>query len=422
MKRSLDVEPTGPRKQVDVNENRKRELTTVIVRNLSKSYNQTKLRKYFQDCGRINQVDVCEALSKDGRLARIEFTSYNEVLTALTKTFSKIGNNEIQVEPLVDCTIWMTNFPPQYTARDIINLLRRIDILTVSVRLPSLRFNANRRFAYVDLTSQDDVNRAVSQLNDKTIQSYRLVVKKSNLLDISKRTDSAVLERREIMIRHLNLEQITEDRLKEIFSTYGAIETVKVPHTGDRQHTDGYAFITFKEKSSADESLKADQTTLDGQQINVKLSDRKEYLERQKVKRILFNKSQNDSIISLFPLSDHISKAQIESLLTEKLGLNANDMENLYLVSDYEGALIVLKEAKLAAKCLMSLNGTEFKGRHLHCGTVRDLKDHDRNRKATAKSHFVNASRDHFIQTTLRDTNSSPKLSNEDFRKIFLNK
>ena len=135
---------------------RNRELTTVLVKNLPKSYNQNKVYKYFKDCGSITHVDVADSLMKSFRFARIEFARYDGALAAITKTHKTIGHNEILVSHLADCTLWITNFPPNYTQRDIKDLFKDINIVVLSIRLPSLRYNKNRRFAYIDVTSKED--------------------------------------------------------------------------------------------------------------------------------------------------------------------------------------------------------------------------------------------------------------------------
>lgn len=422
LKRSLDVEATGQNKQLGKKLTRNREITTVLVSNLPKSYNQTKVRKYFQGCGTIAQVDICDTITRDSRLARIEFTNYNEVLSALTKTFNKVGNNEIQVRQLEDCTVWMTNFPPGFTHKDIKELLLSVGILSISVRLPSLRFNSNRRFAYVDVLSQSDVDTAVSQLNGKSVQNFNLVVKRSNLLEKSKRTDSSILERREIMVRHLDLDVITEDRLRNLFAAFGSIESIKIPGKQGGQQEAAYAFITFDEKSAADKALSASASILEENKLIVTLAERKAYLERQKVKRILSTMRQNDSIISLYPIDDRISKAQIESLFIEKVNLQKVDIKSIYLVTDHNGALIILKDAILAAKCTMALNGIEFKGNIVNCGSVKDLKKNNYAAQAPSMPSYSADKGASIANSEEKSNRTTTKLSNEDFRKLFLGK
>lgn len=114
-----------------------------------------------------------------------------------------MGSNTIEVNELKDSTVWMTNYPPTFQQRDIRNIFKDHKIVALNVRLPSLRFNSNRRFAYVDLPNMESLDKAIQLLNGKDINGYKLVVKKSNPENRDKRSDAPVLERREIIIRNL---------------------------------------------------------------------------------------------------------------------------------------------------------------------------------------------------------------------------
>lgn len=418
MKRKLELETSGRSKKQKDEPTRNRELATVLVCNLPKSYNQTKVRKYFQECGSIAQIDVCDSINKEYRLARVEFTKYHEALSALTKTFKKIGNNEITVTLLENSTLWITNFPPRFTQYDIKELFLRMNVVALSVRLPSLRFNANRRFAYVDVSSHEEAEIAIQQLDGKEIEDHRLVIKASNPLEKSKRTDCGALERREVLVRHLDLNKVTEDSLRALFSKFGSIESIKIPNTQGSRPDDGYGFVVFEEKSAAGKALEANGLKMDNKEISVSISDRKAYLERQEVKRILNAKHNSDLIVSLFPLNDKCSKVQIEQLLFDQAHLNKNDIKKIHLVSDHEGALVVFKESKLAAKCAMSLNGVEFQRKNIHCGAVNDLRKHNKKMATTEQKNvsFCN------VGSSEGAKDECPKLSNDDFRKLFLGK
>lgn len=418
MKRKLELESSGQSKKQNDQQTRNRELATVLVSNLPKSYNQTKIRKYFQECGRIAQIDVCDSISKEYRLARVEFMGYHEALSALTKTFKKIGNNEITVTLLENSTLWMTNFPPRFTQHDIKDLFLSIDVVALSVRLPSLRFNANRRFAYVDVSSHEEADLAIQNLDGKEIDDHRLIIKASDPLKKSKRTDCGALERREVLVRHLDLTKVTRDSLHALFSKFGPIESVKIPGTQGSRLDDGYGFVVFEEKTAAKQASEAKDLKLEDKEISVSISDRKAYLERQEVKKILNAKHKSDLIISLFPLSDKCSKVQIEKLLHDQACLNENDIKKIYLVGDHEGALVVLKESKLAAKSAMSLNGVEFQNKNVRCGTVKDLRKHNKKMETIEpkKISFCN------VDPSEEGKEERPKLSNDDFRKLFLGK
>ncbi|QLL34702.1 hypothetical protein HG536_0H00770 [Torulaspora globosa] len=394
----------------------RREVTTVLVRNLPKSYNQAKVRKYFLDCGEIREVSVSDSLDKSSRLARIQFGRHDEAITALTKTYKRIGQSEITVSLLENCTIWVTNFPPFYTARNVKELVQSVNVVVLSVRLPSLRYDSNRRFAYVDVSSTTEVVTAVEELNGRVIERYRLVVKKSNPLEKAQRTDYGAAERREVMVRQLSKQQLTEQYLRQHFSECGPVESVVVP-ANQIESSEGYAFITFQDQSAAKAAVQVEK--LDGKQVQVILADKKAFIERQKVKRIMTSRLTDDRIIALYPLSDKTSKSQIEALLLDKVIATRDAINEILLVTDRQAAFVSFKEPQVAAKCIISLNGVEFQRQILHCGTVSDLR-HPKVDKTQNRPSLGNETPS--PKPALEDREDGQKLSNNDFRKMFLGK
>lgn len=416
MKRSFEEENLPGSKKIGARTGTRREVTTVLVRNLPKSYNQVKVRKYFQDCGGISDLSVADSLDKSSRLARIQFERHDEALTALTKTYKKAGQNEIVVSLLENCTIWMTNFPPFYTARNVKDLVQSVDVVVLSVRFPSLRYDSNRRFAYVDVGSTAEVATAVEELNGRDIEGYRLVAKKSNPLEKAQRTDYGAAERREVMVRRLDRQQLTEEFLRQHFNGCGPIESVVIPanQTGS---SDGYAFITFQDQSAAKAATQVEE--VDGKKVQTVLADKKAFIERQKVKRIMASHLADDRIVALYPLSDKTSKSHIEALLLDKVVTTRDDINEILLVTDREAAFVSFKQPQLAAKCIMSLNGVEFQRRILHCGTVSGLRQPNAGK---TRDSPLPESESLSPNPQLKARENGQKLSNSDFRKMFLGK
>lgn len=421
MKRSLEDDSSQSSKKIASKDGTRREATTILVRKLPKSYNQTKVRKYFENCGRITQVDVSESLDKSYRLARVQFEAHDEALTALTKTLKKVGQNEIEVSLLEKCTIWMTNFPPHYSARQIKELLQSIHVVVLSVRLPSLRYDANRRFAYADVTTPGEVATVIEKLDGTIIEGYNLVVRESNPLERTKRSDSGAVERREIMVRQLNSNQLNEEYLRQHLTGFGRIESVVIPTT-QTDTASGYAFVTFDEQSAAVAAVQA--TEFNGEQVEIVLADRKAYIERQKVKRIMQSRTRDDRIVAMYPLSDKTSKSQIGALLLDQVVSKKEDISDILLATDKEAAIVCFKDPKLAAKCMMKLNGTEFQRKTVYCGTVGDLQ-----RRGTAqlqKRALVcgepRSDKPRSDKAALNPAGNGQKMTNDDFRRIFLGK
>ncbi|QHS75538.1 U6 snRNP complex subunit PRP24 [Saccharomyces paradoxus] len=407
---------------------RNRELTTVLVKNLPKSYNQNKVYKYFKDCGPIIHVDVADSLMKRFRFARIEFARYDGAVAAITKTHKIIGQNEITVSHLTECTLWMTNFPPNYTQRDIRGLFQDISIVVLSVRLPSLRFNTSRRFAYIDVTSKEDANNCVEKLNGLEIEGYTLITKVSNPLEKSKRTDSATLEGREIIVRNLNTELLDENLLSDSFERFGSIEKINIP-AGQKEHSfnNCCAFIVFEKKDSAEEALQMNGSSLGNREISVSLADKKPFLERNEVKRLLAsrNSKELETLICLFPLSDKVSPSLICQFLQEEIDVDKKDIKKVLLVSDFNAAIIIFTDKKLAAKMLMGLNGSQFQGKIIRSGTINDMKRYHSNQRnhnvKISKPSCVNVSQKRRnLQAKKKLPNEREQMSNDDFRRMFL--
>ncbi|EJS44152.1 prp24p [Saccharomyces arboricola H-6] len=434
-KRPLDedssIATTFTSKKANETPTRNRELTTVLVKNLPKSYNQNKVYKYFEDCGPIVHVDVADSLKKSFRFARLEFARYDSALAALTKTYKTVGQNEILVSHLIDCTLWMTNFPPNYTQRDIKRLFQDINVVILSIRLPSLRFNTRRRFTYIDVTSKEDANICVEKLNGFEIEGYKLVTKISNPLERSKRTDSATLEGREVIIRNLSTGLLDENILRDSFEQFGCIEKINIP-TGQKEHkfNNCCAFIVFERKCAAEKALEMDKTSLHDREIAVSLADKKPFLERNEVKRLLAlrNSKELQSLICLFPLTDKVSPIQIEDFLQKEIHVDKKLVEKVLLVSDFNGAIVIFRDEKLAAKMSMLLNGSQFQGKVIRSGSINDMKKYHSNEQnpnvRDAKPSLTNMLQKKRPSHQIKNNSSEKKeqMSNDDFRRMFLGK
>ncbi|KAG0671174.1 Splicing factor [Maudiozyma exigua] len=411
-----------------------RSSNAVIVKNLPRSYNNSKIKKIFQDCGVVKSIETSDTLDRKARYARLEFNNHDEALAALTKTYKILGSNEIEVTLLKGNTIWMTNFPPSFGVKQLKNLFANIDVVPISIRLPSHKYNTNRRFCYVDVPSKEDSNKAINALNDMQLDGYKLVVKSSNPEERTKRTDAAVVERRELFIRNLNPNSLDKDTLNQIFSKFGTVESITIP-TSSSEHYNGCAFITFYKKSDTVDALAMDKTEIDGREISVQLADNKAYMERKELIDILNTKNhvKQDMYASIYPISDRISKEQVRDFVLETDSINPDDIIRIYLATDYNGAIIKLQNHILAAKCCVALDQTKFMSKLVNVGTIFDLKNHKRQNNHKSRKEKTHKEQQNTSQKNIDGTNEKKKeaietpatgenMSNDDFRKMFLGK
>ncbi|KAL3234533.1 U4/U6 snRNA-associated-splicing factor PRP24 [Nakaseomyces bracarensis] len=356
---------------------RLRDECTVLVQNIPRSYNQGKIKKYFADCGQVIQVNTYESWFEKIRcqMARIEFATAEAAQSALTKTYKTMGNNTIEVTPLKDCTVWLTNYPPKYNQRDIRELFKSMEIVALNVRLPSLRFNSNRRFAYVDVANEENVHKAVQELNGKVIDGFKMVAKKSDPELKTKRSDAPVLERREIILRNLPKDMLDITKIKEIFSKFGTIEEVRLPKRQfailEHLHH-ACAFVIFSSHEEAEAALVLNGESINEHKISVNLSDSPAYLERKEVNALLSAK-RTDNVVAIYPISDKTNKIQIKSFIEEKNKQLADNIDSIYLVLDHSSALIKFVKDSDAARTILLLHHSNFLQSRINCTSIKDM-------------------------------------------------
>ncbi|KAH3903638.1 U6 snRNP complex subunit PRP24 SCDLUD_001283 [Saccharomycodes ludwigii] len=343
-----------------------RENATLLIRNLPPNANVNKIKKFFKGYGEIKNVDHIKSLM----VAKIEFTTHCEALIGLTRTLKKFNDNVVTVKWYnSNCTLWCTNYPPNYTLQNLKQLFTQFGGTVLSIRTPSLRYNSNRRFAYIDMLEEEQAIECLTKLNGFRIENYTLVVKKSDTSNKSKRTDTALRDGREIIISNIQTDIDKEQLLNHILDVAhietDAIETYTFPPT-----TPNIAFITFKDKNTADIISKLHQIDFAQNKIYIKRADKKAYLERQKIKKILNTRRNNplyDKIIKLSPINDKTSKEKLKSMIISNSSIKAEDIDNIFLVADQGFTLIIFKESKVAAKFMLGFNNKKINRSTMVC-------------------------------------------------------
>ncbi|SCU97329.1 LADA_0H05710g1_1 [Lachancea dasiensis] len=409
---------------------RNRETCTVLASNLPLNYNFSKVRKLFGACGEIEHIDLQKSATGDTRIARIEFKDYNDVLTALTKSHKSLGGREIIVVPIENCTLWVTNFPPSFDENDLRRLFGESGGTVMSVRLPSLRYDSHRRFAFIDMASENEATQVLNQLHDSCIEKYRLVVKLSQPSMAVKRTDSALLEKRQVLVKNLNQFKVIKQRIEEEFGRFGEIEKVTIPEpqqdigskSEDIKVNKGFAFIDFSQLQSAQQSLELNGKEFEGTTIEVTIADKKAFLERKAIKRLFAKNGAMENVLSLYPLDDRTSITQLQNFIVDQSKVKKTDIKEIYLAYDHHGALVVTKDASSAARIRLGVSGAKFGKRIIRCGSAKELQGH----KPAAASASTGSSK--ILEESQRDESvhdrsidaPTKKMTNDDFRKMFL--
>lgn len=378
---------------------RDRENTTVIVTNLPAEAKQTKVRQYFKEYGHINSITWKTEADNLSSTALIEFRTPEDAQSALLRDAKYFADKQISVKPATGLTLFVTNFPPTADDRYMHELFKDCGEM-FSMRWPSLKHNAHRRFCYVSFRTAEAAA-AATHLDGKMLDGFHKLSAKYSDPGNKKDREGATAEGRELHITSLD-PTITNGELKEVFEKYGKVERVNILTTpsGERK---GAAFIAFEQKEHAIAALEMDKTKLKSRVLTVEIAVSKNF---KPIATALGKASSaspapdadGDSLVSTSPapdgrhlnthafqgppdqerknrtlclmnIPDTVNDARVRALV-EQYG----EMVKVTLRPDHQGAIIEYADAASAGKAALALENHEIApGRKLRTGGMKDL-------------------------------------------------
>ncbi|KNG48511.1 pre-mrna splicing factor [Stemphylium lycopersici] len=428
---------------------RDREHTSIIVKKLPLDTPQNRIRQFFTDCGNVRNLVLKE--EKDSLTAIVEFETSEEADYALTKEAKGFEGYNISIERGQSTTLYVTNYPAHADEAWLRKLFSPFGEI-VGIRFPSLKYDAHRRFCYVQFASAEEAI-AATQLDGTDVEGLKLVSKISDP-NAKKKRDGATSEGREVYVWHLNF-KVKEREIKEVFAKFGKIERIKCPTIKSTGNNRGFCYIVYSDKENADAAVaEMHEKEFWGLKINVEIaSDRT--ATKPKIQSTLENpeataandgtSGQNeaaanaaikpasfmDRSIAILNLPDTVPDVRIKPLVEEY------GFKKIKLEPHHGGAIIEFTTVEGAGKAQFALEGKDFEGRKLRIGTIQDLNKQKGEWKAS--NNFVQPNRVNrptaprgggrgrgkpglgrpTIPKSAAASNGEPK-SNADFRAQFL--
>ena len=222
---------------------RDREHTSIIVKGLPSDATEIRIRQFFRDCGRIKSLSMKP--EQNSITATLEFETPEDALFAQTRQSKPFDGALIDIAIGAGATLFVSNYPPEADEAYIRKLFEDYGEI-IDIRLPSLKFNTHRRFCYIQFTTPEEAQ-AATRLDGKAIGKLHLLVKISNP-GAQKAREGAIEEGREVYVANVDW-HAKEDEIKELFSKFGGVETVRIPKNMKGQ-SKGVAFVVFKTKVS----------------------------------------------------------------------------------------------------------------------------------------------------------------------------
>ncbi|KAF2790477.1 hypothetical protein K505DRAFT_327550 [Melanomma pulvis-pyrius CBS 109.77] len=377
----------APSETHSIVQTRDREHSTIIVRGLPADTTQTRIRQFFTDAGNVRNVVMKPEHSS--MMATVEFETQEEAQFAVTKEAKGFEGNPITIRRGESTTLYVANYPAHADEAYLRKLFSPFGEI-IEMRLPSLKFNAHRRFCYIQFSSANEAASA-TKLDNTDVEGLKIVAKISDP-NAKKRRDGATAEGREVYVWHLNF-KVKQAEIKETFSRFGKIENVKIP-TMKNGNNKGFCYVIYATKESADAAV-AEMHGKDfwGLDLQVQIAGDKADA-KPKIKASLENPGSPDVTheekpkqvenanstgsapapvrersIALLNVPDTVNDARIRALV-EPYGY-----KKITLMPQHQGAIIEFTTVEGVGKAQLALEGIEItEGRRIRIGTVPELK------------------------------------------------
>ncbi|EPX71356.1 RNA-binding protein Prp24 [Schizosaccharomyces octosporus yFS286] len=427
---------------------RNREEFTVLVSNLPHDITEKDLQQFFKECGKVLQILIYDD-NHGKKLAQIEFSETSEVLAAKTKDIKQIKGHEISVQIHVDTTLYVTNFPPTFDENKITDLFSTYGRV-VQVRFPSLKYDTNRRFCYVQMSTPEEAYHAL-QLHSKVLETrYELKVFISDPNKSGARS-GAVYEKRELYLTNVDFD-VNDSQVREFFIKYGTVESVRLPSKASTKGHMGFGYVIMSSSSEAENALSAAGKVLGKRVLNVVISQPKKAISKEKVTKDrgptftkMLNRDSTDSKTPPTSLNQVHSKSlgiiNVDQTINEPRLRSVfepyGEIFRVVLHPEHEGAIVEYVDIHNAGKAALAVEGMKLSGRELHVTTVNEMMHNKPNynqafvpkprpRKAGARLGFQktqNSSNQTDIQQQSKNEENDtmqidPPKTNDDFRKF----
>lgn len=253
----LDAQVEEQQPSVSSRTKRDRENASIVVMNLPVDTTEIRLRQYFRECGTINSLNLTSDAHQESATAWIEFESKEDVRTAQTKDMSIFDDRAIEVQVDSGSKLYVCNFPPTADESWLREIFQQYGDI-VDVRFPSLKYNAHRRFCYVQFRSSADAQ-AATKLDGKDVGGELRLVAKISDPSHRQHRQGAVYDDRELFLANLDW-TASQAEIEKAFSKYGKVEKIRIPKKIDGRSR-GIGFVVFSNKVSRSERFTVSSCT-----------------------------------------------------------------------------------------------------------------------------------------------------------------
>lgn len=283
----------------------------IFVKNLAKSIDHKQLFDTFSMFGNILSCKV--AYNPKGESLGYGFVHYesdDSAALAIEKVNGKIiAGEKVTVSPFKAkrergglnkdkfTNLYVKNLPTDYSKEQLEKLFAKYGHVTscmVASKPEADGKEDKSRFGFVNMESHDEAAAAVEGLNDFEIGDKKLVVcraqkKEEREKELREKFENLKIERQKkwaginLYIKNLS-DEMTEDKLREIFSPYGTIQSCHIAREEREKKSvsRGFGFVCFTSPEEATKAVtEVNGRMVDGKPLYVALAQRKDVRRNQ---------------------------------------------------------------------------------------------------------------------------------------------
>uniref|UniRef100_A0A8C3UAX7 Nucleolin n=1 Tax=Catharus ustulatus TaxID=91951 RepID=A0A8C3UAX7_CATUS len=219
-----------------------------------------------------------------------------------------------------------------------------------NIEILDVRIGASKRFGYVDLSSAEDLDKAL-QMNGKKFMGLEIKLEKAKSKETIKENKKE-RDARTLFLKNLPY-RITEDEIREVFEN--ALE-VRIVMNKDG-NSKGMAYVEFKTEAEANKALEEKQgTEIEGRAVVIDFTGEKSQQEH--------HKDKGGQLVSKTLIVNNLSYAATEESLQEVF----KKASSIRVPQNNQGrpkgyAFVDFATAEDAREALNSCNNTEIEGR-----------------------------------------------------------
>uniref|UniRef100_A0A7S0UN68 Polyadenylate-binding protein n=1 Tax=Polytomella parva TaxID=51329 RepID=A0A7S0UN68_9CHLO len=277
---------------------RKHGAGNLFVKNLAKSIDHKELHRIFSEFGDISSLKISQ---DDNSVSRgygfVHFKKEEDAKKAMEALNNKdFDGKPLAVQPFVrrddrssgrkNTNVYVKFLPENVDEGRLREICTKYGEIT-SVKIERDEKGASKKFGYINFKTTSEAEQAINGLKAETIDGqqglyaafHEAKVERAQLI---KRMGEEKKEKRNqdsadknVYVKFLP-ENFDDTKLKELFSPFGVINSVKVATTTDGISR-GFGFVCFASASDASTAIsKMNRTKIEGKPLHVCLSQRKE--------------------------------------------------------------------------------------------------------------------------------------------------